>query len=88
MSLAIDVDKVSHVLLHDGWHTVAPNPDGVSSFCMDAYEYIWGELGDRSCVVHQDPQHCATLGFEFVDEKSRGWIGGPVTSILAVRYGR
>ena len=36
MSLMIDVDKVSHVLLADGWHEVHD-----SSFTLDAYEYVW-----------------------------------------------
>jgi hypothetical protein len=35
MSLAIDVDRVTHVLLADGWHKVQGR-----SFDLDAYEYI------------------------------------------------
>lgn len=79
MSLAINVDNVDAVLLADGWHDVADNEDGVSSFSMDAYEYVWGEF------VHQDSRHCATLGFDFVEVKTGYRIAGPVTSILAVR---
>lgn len=39
MSLAVDVDRVAQVLLADGWHTVDFN-EGVSSFDLDAYEFI------------------------------------------------
>ena len=35
MSLAIDVDRVTAVLLVDGWHTVVAD-----SFELDAYEYV------------------------------------------------
>ena len=36
MSLRIDVDTVTAVLLADGWHEVAD-----ASFVLDAYEYLW-----------------------------------------------
>jgi hypothetical protein len=36
VSLAIDVDHVTEVLLADGWHIVAEQ-----SFTLDSYEYIW-----------------------------------------------
>ena len=35
MSLAIDVDLVSHVLLVDGWYSVVDH-----SFTLDSYEYL------------------------------------------------
>lgn len=36
MSLAIDVDTITDVLLGDGWHKVAGQ-----SFDLDAYEFMW-----------------------------------------------
>ncbi len=85
MSLAIDVDSVSAVLLGDGWHTVA---DG--SFLLDSYEFVWQET-----LVHGggDGGSCAT-GFCFLEdfddnagEACRGdkaRVSGPLTAILAV----
>lgn len=43
MSLAIDVDLVTHVLLADGWHTVANR-----SFTLDSYEFLWSGRGDKT----------------------------------------
>lgn len=39
MSLEIDVEKISEVLLADGWHKVSPVGDGRSSFGLDVYEF-------------------------------------------------
>jgi hypothetical protein len=39
MSLSIDIDRVSDVLLADGWHRVIFQ-NGESTFLIDAYEYI------------------------------------------------
>lgn len=39
MSLEIDVEKISEVLLADGWHKVAAVGDGRSSFGIDVYEF-------------------------------------------------
>lgn len=75
MSLNIDVDKVTEVLLADGWHTVA---DG--SFDLDSYEFHHGDHvlhgGGRSGV-------CAT-GFTFRDANGES-LFGPLTAILAVK---
>ena len=38
MSLAIDIDKVSDVLLADGWHHVE-FAKGKRSFVIDAYDF-------------------------------------------------
>jgi hypothetical protein len=40
MSLAVDVDKVTMVLLNDGWHRVVNE-----SFTIDAYEYRQSDEG-------------------------------------------
>lgn len=78
MSLAIDVDNVTAVLLADGWHTVVDD-----SFNLDAYEYTWqGEAlhgGGQSGV-------CAT-GYAFTDSDGDS-LAGPLTAILAVRVAR
>jgi len=36
MSLAIDIDRVTAVLLADGWHQVEEE-----SFVLDSYEYVY-----------------------------------------------
>jgi hypothetical protein len=83
MSLYIDVDKVTEVLLADGWHTVADE-----SFDLDSYEYHHGELllhGGGSGGI------CAT-GFTFIEDVGYATpprrIAGPLTAILAVREER
>lgn len=73
MSLAIDVDRVSSVLIAGSWYTVANN-----SFALDSYEYLWN--GD---ALPQDPLLPAS-GFAFT-EPNGYVVAGPLTSILAVR---
>lgn len=81
MSLAIDVDHVTEVLLADGWHQVL---DG--SFTLDAYEYLWYSAGnpDEAQILHGGGNSgvCAT-GFGF--KSSDGWLYGPLTAIQAVK---
>lgn len=80
MSLAIDIDRVSAVLLADGWHSVHER-----SFDIDSYEFVQGDhlrlAGGQSALV------CAT-GFAFTEYRGQGnivTVAGPITSILAVR---
>jgi hypothetical protein len=88
MSLSIDIDEVAAVLLADGWHEVADNDEGVSSFDLDAYEFIWRTREDRDALtLHGGGQSevCAT-GFIFAEKgKRKGMLCGPLTAILAVR---
>lgn len=77
MSLAIDVDRVTHVLFADGWHKVKG-----TSFVMDAYEYIYqGELvlgGGQAVGV-------PSTGAEWT-EPNGAHIACPVNAILAVKF--
>lgn len=86
MSLAIDIDSVTGVLLADGWHAVKN-----ASFILDSYEYLWGDGGPEGdpMIVHGGGQSgvCAT-GFGFHDSQSDAWMFGPLTSILAVKAER
>jgi hypothetical protein len=45
MSLAIDIDQVTGVLLADGWHDVVD-----VSFEIDSYEYLRGTGRARRCA--------------------------------------
>jgi hypothetical protein len=77
MSLAIDTNAVTAVLLADGWHTVRPG-----TFDVDAYEYKEDGLlvltgGQNSGV--------ASVGFTFHTEDGKERIAGPLTAILAVK---
>jgi hypothetical protein len=95
MSLNIDIDKVTAVLLADGWHDVAW--DNESTFELDAYEYVDGDHlaqlhargSDPGSAIHlaggaEESVGVAATGFRF-------WTGsgeimaGPITAILAVR---
>ncbi len=77
MSLAIEVDEITAVLLADGWHEVDEG-----SFELDSYEYAW-EAGNT--MLHRGGQSgvCAN-GFEFRGVDGHR-IAGPLTAILAVR---
>jgi hypothetical protein len=89
MSLAIDVDKVAAVLLQDGWHKVAKNSKGKSSFGMDAYEFLEPHP-DKS----REPLMYLKGGQEkLVPATGAHWteVDGaivfcPITAILAVKY--
>ncbi len=84
MSLAIDVDKVTRILLADGWHDVTD-----SSFYLDAYEF--GQVID-------DPRECSGTRFDSYEippvpgfgctaynrESRHVHLAGPLASILAV----
>ena len=79
MSLAINVDAVTHVLLADGWHAV----DKVS-FDLDAHEYLHdGHAvyagGDHPTVPHTGARWVESNGTQMVC---------PLTSILAVKIGK
>ena len=74
MSLAIDTNTVTEVLIAGDWYAVEHQ-----SFDLDAYEFTWeGDLvhpGGNSDV-------CST-GFRFTHQGAT--ISGPLTAILAVR---
>ncbi|OBK75442.1 hypothetical protein [Mycobacterium sp. 1164985.4] len=85
MSLAIDVNSVTAVLLPDGWHKVADR-----SFDLDSYEFV---------EFHPDPHRnpypplsggqetlIPACGFRFIEDDDEGTpIEGPLTSVVAVR---
>lgn len=76
MSLALQLDKVSWVLLANEWYEVYQQ-----SFSLDSYEYLWEEQ-----IIHGGGQSglCA-IGFMFEDT-SRNHLAGPLSSIQAIRY--
>jgi hypothetical protein len=90
MSLAIDTETVTGVLLADGWHNVRKG-----TFDLDSYEFLWSgqqgllvkdmPSGYAARIMHGGGQSgvCAT-GFSFsaTDEIH---VAGPLTAILAVR---
>lgn len=90
MSLAIDVEHVVSVLLGDGWHDVVDD-----SFDIDAYDFVStmfldqqrrGDLVDGVILHEAGAGGTCPVGFSFL-----GWDGyrvaGPLTAVLAVRYG-
>jgi hypothetical protein len=88
MSLSIDVDEVTAVLLADGWHPV-DQKNGVSTFATDAYEIMdWGSQerkDDGRPVARYQPKDSPT-GFTFMENGTE--VCGPMTSILAVKVKR
>ena len=98
MSLAIDVEKITRVLLADGWHEVYEK-----SFTIDSYEFLeYPEGFDHSKGWHQKDKFGETLepfylhggghngicasGFSFHSVGRGDLVSGPLTSILAVRH--
>ena len=78
MSLDIDIQDVAEVLLADGWHVVHGK-----SFGLDGFDFT---LAGRRVHGGGDSGVCAT-GFSFVPDQEGSRIAGPLTSILALRYG-
>ena len=93
MSLAIDVDNITHVLLADGWHEVHD-----ASFGTDSYEFMPHEgTGDSpmlgggqekhiAAAAHRgrtSREHIAAAGFSFTEGDHV--LCGPLTSVLAVK---
>lgn len=75
MSLAIQTDDITHVLLADGWLEVADQ-----SFDIDSYEYKWHDE-----LVHGGGwSGICDAGFVFTTP-GKTKVAGPLTSILAVR---
>ena len=95
MSLGINVNKVTAVLLADGWHEVADE-----SFKLGSFEFLGSSEGQQQDgeprLVHNAGANgiCAT-GFQFADRivvresepirKHMLQISGPLTAVLAVR---
>ena len=81
MSLAIDVDEVTDVLLADGWHVVCDE-----SFSIDTYEYIWSIDGGQPFKVLLAGGTVAGIPSAGASWKERdgGTVYCPLTSILAV----
>jgi hypothetical protein len=76
MSLAIEVEQVSDVLLADGrWYVV----DG-ASFDVDSYEFVHDE---RTALEGAQDTLIASTGFTFRIGNER--MSGPLTSILAIK---
>jgi|TARA_R110000824_G_scaffold372798_1_gene562989 hypothetical protein len=99
MSIAIDVDKVSAVLIGNQWFCVDKLADGRSSFDIDAYEFVWPHpdrpngdparyLGD----LDQAGSTCTGYTFKHIDNTIPSTIkgikevqmSGPITEIQAV----
>lgn len=81
MSLAIDQDHITRVLIGNEWHAVDPltGPGAhASSFAIDAYE-----IG-ADCDDAFDPLYRGGPGFTFLSHGRR--ISGPITSIQAITH--
>jgi len=90
VSLAIDIDKVSQVLLADGWHDVSR-----SSFDLDSYEFVQN-VDDDGPLPHGSKAESLVLlaggkvqGIPSTGATWRESDGSkmycPVTAVLAVR---
>jgi len=90
MSLAIDIDRVSQVLLSDGWHDVSN-----SSFDLDSYEFVQSDNDGGPFLrgVKAEPYVLMAGGkVQGVPSTGATWrepdgsrMYCPVTAVLAVR---
>lgn len=74
MSLAINPDHITRVLLADGWHPVHN-----TSFNIDSYEFVWRDL-----IVHGGGQSGITAAGYIFTTDGGVILCGPLTSVLAV----
>jgi hypothetical protein len=85
MSLAIEVDYVTGVLLRDGWHEVLEN-----SFTIDAYEYVHSEAGstlfERELLVKGGKVKGVSATGAAWTEPGGSCVACPFPAILAVKY--
>lgn len=84
MSLAIDLDTVSRVLLADGWHDVLPG-----SLTLDAYEMHHSDVGLDDWPASWplrggSDSSVPSTGFRFTRAEGGTQVSGPVTSLLAL----
>lgn len=80
MSLYINAEQVTSVLLNDGWHEVKSG-----SFYLDSYEFAEDHTAG-GLLLHGGGNSgvCAT-GFSFDTAASNFRIAGPLTAIHAVK---
>ena len=71
MALKLNVEKVTYVLLADGWHEVM-FIDGRSTFGVDAYEFIEGAPS-------------AGASWREARDRNQYKVLCPLTSVLAVK---
>ena len=84
MSLAINVDRVEAVLLADGWHEVSLNEQNVSSFTLDAYDFIRRVEGKDPIVLLSGVSVAGVLtGVSWLEKGVR--VSCPLTAVLAVK---
>jgi len=83
MSLAIDTDKVTHVLIEGNWHKVEGQ-----SFDIDAYEFVEMHGSERFVVHGGGHGGITSSGFRFIESGGGGEIVGPLSAIQAVRLNK
>jgi len=94
LSLEIDVEKISEVLLADGWHKVSPVGDGRSSFGLEVYAFQQSPSQElptpqphagQPTKAGQEHGSCCRSGARWT-EADGSRVFCPTTLILAVKY--
>jgi hypothetical protein len=83
MSLAINIDEITDVMIGNTWHAIEPD-----TFDLDSYEYMGGKhYGDDYLLHGGGDRGICSLGFCFTPRGfGKARICGPLTAIQAVRY--
>jgi len=79
VSLFIDVDQITAVLVAGTWYDVADY-----SFALDAYEYVWYPSAERRDQGDFQLQHSGGAGFRFTT-KAGDVLVGPIDQVQAIR---
>jgi hypothetical protein len=85
MSLAIDVERVSAVQITGQWYDVLPTADGVSSFSIDAYEFVWDHGEGNIEVMHGGGENGICSKGAIFKHTLNEWIAVPFDRIQAVK---
>lgn len=85
MSLYIEADKVTRVMIGNEWHEVK-SIDGISIFDIDSYE-IHSESSDCMLLLGGGSPLIPAHGFMFLTPDGRT-IYGPLTSVQAIETRR
>ncbi len=82
MTLGIDSERITQVLLADGWHSVAPG-----TFYTDAYEYHDGDADGPGWSSFRGEILPGYVGCSWVENNSdKRLMFAPMSAVLAVSY--
>lgn len=83
MSLRIDADRVVRVMVGNQWFEVARNTKGISTFYIDAYEFVAGDDNRHPMFGGGQDHLVPAAGFGFKTTTGTH-LFGPLTALQLV----